>query len=446
MGISVLCVSGSHPGLFHPFLPLAVELAATPDVDVVFACTDDRKADLENAPGVRFESLGPAARGETPGSWSARTYARLDSPSRVAAYRATIEHLHAALLPTWLDRYEVLLGLAERYRPDVVVLDSQAGWGADAAISAGVPYVVNSALPVSYLFPRAMGWNHPAPMSGLPFGMGPGRQLANQLFKLLRVTAFASGPIRRAFAENVARRRRLGLPPNTGPAHYAAGARAVLGNSVFGIEYGFRRPPRTVRMVGPMLPPRGRADDRYGELFDWLDGSESVVYVALGTMMRPTGGQVRALVETARRLAPRHRLLWSLPRHRDALPAELPENLRVEEWVPQVEVLAHSAVRVFLTHGSNGSHHGLVFGKPLLVMPHSWDTRDQGMRYVHSGAALITGRASAVTADELVSGLTRLLSDPAYGHRARHWASRLRAAGGAAAAASVVLDQARTGS
>ena len=39
-------------------------------------------------------------------------------------------------------------------------------------------------------------------------------------------------------------------------------------------------------------------------------------------------------------------------------------------WAPQLAVLAHPAVHLFVTHGGLTSmHEGLVAGKPLLVTP-----------------------------------------------------------------------------
>jgi anthocyanidin 3-O-glucosyltransferase len=42
----------------------------------------------------------------------------------------------------------------------------------------------------------------------------------------------------------------------------------------------------------------------------------------------------------------------------------------VVPWAPQLAVLAHPAVHLFVTHGGLTSmHEGLVAGKPLLVTP-----------------------------------------------------------------------------
>jgi polyene glycosyltransferase len=164
--------------------------------------------------------------------------------------------------------------------------------------------------------------------------------------------------------------------------------------------------------------------------------------MGFGTIMRPSRRQVRALVDVCAALSPEHQVLWKLPVSAQGfLPAVLPRNLRVEGWVPsQLAVLAHPHVRVFFNHGGGNSvHEGLFFGKPLLVMPFWLDCHDFAVRVVDSGAGLSVRHVDEPDRDDIVGKLRRLLGEPVFRERAEYWAGRLRAAGGAAAAADIVL-------
>jgi UDP:flavonoid glycosyltransferase YjiC (YdhE family) len=49
---------------------------------------------------------------------------------------------------------------------------------------------------------------------------------------------------------------------------------------------------------------------------------------------------------------------------------DVPERIRVEEWVPQQAILKHSAVSGYVGHcGTGGTHQTLAFGKPVVCIP-----------------------------------------------------------------------------
>ncbi|CAM2725504.1 unnamed protein product [Rotaria socialis] len=62
-------------------------------------------------------------------------------------------------------------------------------------------------------------------------------------------------------------------------------------------------------------------------------------------------------------------------------------NIRFEEWVPQLNVLAHESVKLFVTHGGMESIHEVLYvGKPSIIVPFFGDqhakavlSRDRGL-------------------------------------------------------------------
>lgn len=70
------------------------------------------------------------------------------------------------------------------------------------------------------------------------------------------------------------------------------------------------------------------------------------------------------------------RVIWSLKNFK--LPEENP-NFWVSTWIPQIEVLAHPAVKAGLTHcGHGGTLEFIAAGLPIVAWPHFGDQHDNG--------------------------------------------------------------------
>jgi MGT family glycosyltransferase len=111
----------------------------------------------------------------------------------------------------------------------------------------------------------------------------------------------------------------------------------------------------------------------------------------------------------------------------DALdPASLgpiPENVRALRFVPQAELLGH--VRAVVCHGGSGTTLGaLAAGVPLVVLPLFADQPTNATEVARIGAGLSVPYAGA-TAQALAAALMRVLSEPAFGARARALATEI---------------------
>ncbi|BCL17271.1 glycosyltransferase [Micromonospora sagamiensis] len=442
----LLIVSSGSAGLFNPLLTLAGELKRRGVGSVRFACTDERRADIEALPGdgdVRFLSLGPARLEMRPEHWDDEKHQRMSTGSRVENFVSYVDastdhdHLH--------HLYERCLELVDEVEPALAVVDSFATYGMDAATTRGVPYVVSVSVPPSNFLQDSLPSAYPTPLSGLPLHMNPSQRAANDRHRAALLAALTE-PDRLARSTAAAERRRAAGISNAelSPSRYADAAQALLAYTVFGLEYPFDTAPANLRMVGSMVRPDVTPSPEGAELRAWLDAHPSVVYIGFGTIMRPSAAQVAALVEVAARLGPEHHVLWKLPAGRQHLlpPAgDLPANLRIESWLPsQVEVLAHPNVRVFFNHAAaNAIHEAAWFGVPQLVMPFWLDCHDGAVRVVDAGIGLAAEQEDPLDVEDVVAKLHRLLTDPVFRHRAELWRGRLRQAGGVVAAADLVL-------
>ncbi|MFD1048208.1 hypothetical protein ACFQ1S_23035, partial [Kibdelosporangium lantanae] len=293
----VLFATLSHPGLFNPLAGIAAELSRRGVDDVWFGCTDDRKADVEamSPDGrINYVSLGPYLTELQPGKWSEETFRGLNSRSRVRAFATLLDvNLIGA---TGSEFYQFALDAIDRIKPALMVIDASTMWSLDAAQTRGVPYVLNSPGIVSYLYPQVFPWSYPAAFSGLPYPMTFRQKVTNSLFSMTRMSVFAN-PKRIVDAIRFVRgRRELNIRNaiNNLPAR-GNDAVAILGHSLYGIEYPFDWAPEHLHMIGAVVPPpnESTADS---DVMRWIQDRESVIYFGFGSMNRPPRRQIEALL------------------------------------------------------------------------------------------------------------------------------------------------------
>lgn len=124
----------------------------------------------------------------------------------------------------------------------------------------------------------------------------------------------------------------------------------------------------------PPPPPSSSNLDKYG-CIPWLDQhkTRSVAYIGFGSVATPPPVEIAALAEALE--ASGTPFLWSL---RDNFKKHLPEGFlkrtselgKIVAWAPQVQVLAHSSIGVFINHcGWNSVLESIVAGVPIIGRP-----------------------------------------------------------------------------
>jgi polyene glycosyltransferase len=441
----VLLASLPSTGLINPLLEVARELNERGVADLWFASTEEGRDAVERIPGqnpVPFVSLGHYKPELDPSRWDDATLASMSSPSRLRNLAAfidkNIDHEYTA------QQYERALREFARVQPDVALIDLCTPWAIDAAIKLDIPYVLSVPAPISGVYLDRLPWRFPTPFSGLPLRMSRRQQLSNVLFRLGAMAVYAR-PRNLLPVLAATRRRRTAEIANAAavPSRYADAAKAVLTYSVFGLEYPFAAAPDHLHMVGTLMPETATDGSGDADIDAWLESYASVVYIGFGTVMRPTRELVAAVVAACARLGPDVGVLWKVSRAAgaalpDLFPDALPANLKVVSWVPsQLGLLAHPRVRVFFGHGGgNAVNEGLVFGKPLLILPFWMDCHDLAARVVEAGVGLAV---SGLDVDQIVAKVRRLLDEDSFRERAEELGRALKEAGGVVRAADVVL-------
>ena len=117
---------------------------------------------------------------------------------------------------------------------------------------------------------------------------------------------------------------------------------------------------------------------------------------------------------------------------------EIPQNVEVRSWVPQLAVLEEADA--FVTHaGMGGSSEGLYAGVPMIAVPQAAEQPINADRLVELGVARRIDTEDA-TADALLDALTELTTDPEVARRSAELRAEARAAGGTTRAADLVEE------
>jgi len=168
-----------------------------------------------------------------------------------------------------------------------------------------------------------------------------------------------------------------------------------------------------------------------------LHTAKPVVYVYLGDGTSLEAHEADALLKG---LTSKHfHVLWSLPKNnRHLLPENLPMSVRWNSHVPQLAVLAHSAVQLVLAQGALPTvQEALLFSKPLLLLPAFVEQREIAQRVAAFGAATIIHR-SMLSTNSVAEAVTEMLSNNSYAQRATHMGATLLGSGGTREAATLV--------
>jgi len=106
----------------------------------------------------------------------------------------------------------------------------------------------------------------------------------------------------------------------------------------------------------------------------------------------------------------KQRVLWKFE---DDLP-ELPKNVKIMNWLPQQDILAHPNVRAFITHGGALSTIETVYyGVPVIAIPVFGDQKSNTAAAVANGYA-VSVPLPELTEEKLTWALNEILTNPKY--------------------------------
>ena len=256
-----------------------------------------------------------------------------------------------------------------------------------------------------------------------PFGLGipPLGGLRGRLRNAMLTTVaekFVFGTVQRQ-AEALSRRE-VGESFGGFLLDWPSRADAVVQFTVPGFEYPRSDLPASVHFAGALPAPA--AEVALPEWWSDLDGSRPIVHVTQGTIANSDFGQL--VLPTIEGLADSDALVVVSTggRPADALPAHLPSNVRVAEYLPYARLLP--LVDVMVTNGGyGGAQQALAHGIPLVVAGQTEDKVEVSARVAWSGVG-VSLKTNEPSADQVSAAVRQVLSDQSFRGRARSLAAQ----------------------
>ncbi|XP_076601903.1 UDP-glucuronosyltransferase 1A1-like [Chaetodon auriga] len=146
------------------------------------------------------------------------------------------------------------------------------------------------------------------------------------------------------------------------------------------------------------------------DLEPWVSGKHGFIVFTLGSMVSDMPEEITLVFLEAFRQIPQ-KVIW---RYTGQVPDSVPENVKIMEWVPQNDLLAHPGARAFITHaGSHGLFEGLCHAVPMVMVPISGDQPDNAQRFASKGTGVVLDIVS-ITTESLLQGLNDIINDTRY--------------------------------
>ncbi|MGW8669483.1 macrolide-inactivating glycosyltransferase [Streptomyces niveus] len=165
-------------------------------------------------------------------------------------------------------------------------------------------------------------------------------------------------------------------------------------------------------------------------------GAEKVLLVSLGSANTKQPGFYRACVEAFGDLPGWHVVLQIGKFVDPSELGEIPGNIEVHPWVPQLAILRKADA--FITHaGAGGSQEGLATGTPMLAIPLAVDQFGNADTLVQLGVARRLPMED-VTAEALREAVTALVADPEVARRGEEIQQDMAKEGGTHQAADII--------
>jgi UDP:flavonoid glycosyltransferase YjiC (YdhE family) len=317
-------------------------------------------------------------------------------------YEAAVEATHATV------------PLIRSFGPDVVVADILTAVG---GLSAGV-----EGRPFATLIPHVL----PTSEAGLPpYSIGarlPRTELGRRAWALMQ-PLLRRGEVRGRDELNAARAE-VGLPPLE-YTHNGISRDLALVATFPQLEYPRREWHPAFEVTGPLLWERPAED------VELPPGDAPLVLVAPSTSQDPEGRMIAAALEGLAREPVR--TIATTNRPGGELPARVPANARVVDWLSYARTMPHCAAVV--CHAGHGTvARALSCGVPVVGAPAAGDMAENASRVAWAGCGVALPRRM-VTPTGIRLALRKLLADPALTARARELATWSAAHDGGATAA-----------
>ena len=137
-----------------------------------------------------------------------------------------------------------------------------------------------------------------------------------------------------------------------------------------------------------------------------------VIYLSFGTLMDKFEMDKATIISEAFSLFPEYRFIW---RNTGEIPSNLPNNTIMLDWAPQLDILASSNTKIFITHcGVSSTYETIIHGMPFIAAPLFWDQDRNAEKIISRGKSGIRLDFYTLTVESLSNSLTEILDNYEY--------------------------------
>ncbi|XP_010001156.1 PREDICTED: 2-hydroxyacylsphingosine 1-beta-galactosyltransferase [Chaetura pelagica] len=178
----------------------------------------------------------------------------------------------------------------------------------------------------------------------------------------------------------------------------------------------FPRPtlPNVVYVGGILTKPASPLPE---DLQMWVNGANEngFVLVSFGAGVKYLSEDIANKLAHALARLPQ-RVIWRFSGNK---PRNLGNNTKLIEWLPQNDLLGHSNIKAFLSHGGlNSIFETMYHGVPVVGIPLFGDHYDTMTRVQAKGMGILLNWKT-VTQTELYEALVKVINDPSYRQQAQ---------------------------
>ena len=186
-----------------------------------------------------------------------------------------------------------------------------------------------------------------------------------------------------------------------------ASLKFVLGD--FGLDYVGPIHPTTILLGGVIQGSAGPIPHKLQSFLD--NANEGVIVFSFGSLMRTYDVHWQKLFFDALRRVP-YKVLW---KYQGNVTVEVPENVKLIEWMPQTEVLNHPSIKAFITHcGWNSAYESAYNGIPVVAIPLFGDQFFQATKITQRAKLGIQLDIKQLSSDKLYKSIMTVITDPQY--------------------------------
>lgn len=154
------------------------------------------------------------------------------------------------------------------------------------------------------------------------------------------------------------------------------------------------------------------------DLEEYLSGDgRGVIYFSLGSIILAETfdhDKLQGIFDSFKELSKEYKVLWKAVKSKFPSTIRMPDNVKFIHWIPQLDVLCHPNVKVFISHGGlMGTQEGVYCGKPMIGIPMFADQKQNVNAYSNLGILKILNYED-ITLESFLDTLKSILHDKSY--------------------------------